>query len=106
VFRFATSVLILVFTVLSAVAMSGLCFFLENGGSHSSGIPSQIGDDKDCTCKMSSTEHNIALDVQWGLALLPVVDTTIHLTSMTLPPRTATGPQSFDTVIPTPPPKA
>jgi hypothetical protein len=99
-FRFVTAGLILVF-ILSSTAMSGLCL------GDSSDRPSQMTkDDKDCTCRMSSTEHDVALSLQWSPALLPFVDTTLHITSVTLLPTTTTGPQSFDTIIPSPPPKA
>ena len=106
-FRFITTVLIFVVTLSSSFALSGLCLVLEMSGSETSGIPSQMSnDDEDCTCRMSSTEHNVTLDVQWVPGLLPVADTMIYTASMKLPATDTTRTQSFDTIAPTPPPKA
>jgi len=46
------------------------------------------------------------LDVQWVPGLLPVADTMIYTASMELPATNTTRPLSFDTIAPTPPPKA
>jgi|SRR5688572_6932892 len=104
--RCATTVLLLAFLLTGSLAASGLCFVLESVTSNSSVPTTMSGQDDDCTCKMSSVPDNLAASTQWTPATVSVFNAAIEFIAVDIRPAGPVYPPSFDTITPTPPPKA
>jgi hypothetical protein len=105
VFGIITVSLLLVLLFSTSVGGSILCLALEN--SSSDGTPSRMStSDEECTCKMSPAQQGLASSAPWAVAIDRLAQSSLDQTLLNLAPTTPTWPRSFDTIIPTPPPKA